>query len=45
MKLIKKITFFLTIVWRNWYYPGIDKYHLVKYRISIKTAWKVTKIF
>lgn len=43
MKL-RKIIFFTKIVWRNWYYKGIDKWHPFKYRIDIKTAWRVAKV-
>jgi hypothetical protein len=39
---------FLLLVWRLWYYKGIDKLTftdwLYKYRISVKTAWDVAKI-
>jgi len=41
---MKRTLFFLKIVWRNWCYKGIDKWHPFKYRISIKTAIEVTKI-
>ncbi|KKP74573.1 MAG: hypothetical protein UR73_C0038G0006 [candidate division WS6 bacterium GW2011_GWF1_35_23] len=39
------VKLFLKLVWRNWYYKGIDKWHPFKYRISVKTAWEVANIF
>jgi hypothetical protein len=42
---MRRFKIFFSLVWRNWEYHGIDKWHLWKYRISIKTAWAVAKIF
>ena len=42
---MKTVSYFLSLVWRNWYWKGLDKWHPFKWRISVKTAWDVAKIF
>jgi len=41
---MNKLAIFFSLVWRNWYYRGVDKWHLWKHRISAKTAWEVANI-
>lgn len=39
---MKKILFFLNIVWRKWEYEKNDPFG---FSLDIKTAWKVASIF
>jgi hypothetical protein len=43
--MIERFKIFFSLVFRDWWYEGIDKWHPWKHRISISTAWKVAKIF
>lgn len=43
MRYINAVKLFLSLVWRNWRDVKLDKWHLLKYRIGIRTAWKIAK--